>query len=312
MAISAQDISAEQDAPDSALSRRQLEEIVRELESAIEETRQWLALFHRALVCRLRPDPEVVTEDAHRMSRFGRWYSTNRDDDLFSQPAFATLVGMHQGIYAHAAILAVRGWKDDALPPAEYDALLHKIDSFNEQAGRMARAFRAALSNLDPLTGTNTRHTMEKELLREQQRIRRTGRPCSIAIADIDRFKSVNDTYGHHAGDRVLSRVTRLIEDSLRPYDTIYRFGGEEFLICLPDSDPEEARKVLDRVRRKIEETPVDIDGAEPLSVTVSFGVAQLVPRRRLKEITERADRALYEAKNSGRNQVVVWTAELH
>ncbi len=277
----------------------------------MEETRQWLALFHRALVCRLRPDPEVVTEDAHRMSRFGRWYSTNRDDDIFSQPAFAMLVGMHQGLYAHAAILAVRGWKDDGIPAGEYDALLHKIDSFNEQAGRMARAFRAALSDLDPLTGTNTRMTMERELMREQQRMRRSGRPCSIAIADIDRFKSVNDTYGHQAGDRVLARVTRIIEDTLRPYDSIYRFGGEEFLISLPDSGPEDARRVLDRVRKTISETPIQIDKGDPLSVTVSFGVAQLVPRRSLKDIMERADRALYEAKNNGRDQVVVWTAEL-
>lgn len=284
---------------------------MRELEAAMEETRQWLALFHRALVCRLRPDPEVVTEDAHRMSRFGRWYSTNRDDDIFSQPAFAMLVGMHQGLYAHAAILAVRGWKDDGIPAEEYDALLHKIDSFNEQAGRMARAFRAALSDLDPLTGTNTRMTMERELMREQQRMRRSGRPCSIAIADIDRFKSVNDTYGHQAGDRVLARVTRIIEDTLRPYDSIYRFGGEEFLICLPDSGPEDARRVLDRVRKTISETAIPIDKGDPLSVTVSFGVAQLVPRRNLKDIMERADRALYEAKNNGRDQVVVWTAEL-
>ncbi|WP_319025067.1 diguanylate cyclase [Nisaea nitritireducens] len=309
--MSAQDNSAQQQAPDSALSRRQLEEIVRELEAAVEETRQWLALFHRALVCRLRPDPEVVTEDAHRMSRFGRWYSTNRDDDIFSQPAFAMLVDMHQGLYAHAAILAVRGWKEDKIPAEEYDALLHKIDSFNEQAGRMARAFRAALSDLDPLTGTNTRSTMERELMREQQRMRRSGRPCSIAIADIDKFKSVNDTYGHQAGDRVLARVTRIIEDTLRPYDSIYRFGGEEFLICLPDSGPEDARRVLDRVRNTISETPISIDTGDPLSITVSFGVAQLVPRRSLKDIMERADRALYEAKNGGRNQVVVWTAEL-
>lgn len=284
---------------------------MRELEAAMEETRQWLALFHRALICKTPPDPEVVTEDAHRMSRFGRWYSTNRDDDIFSQPAFATLVSIHQGLYAHAATLAVRGWKDDSVPTEEYDALLHKIESFNEQAGRMARAFRAALSDLDPLTGTNTRMTMEKELLREQQRMRRSGRPCSIAIADIDRFKSVNDTYGHQAGDRVLSRITRLIEDTLRPYDSIYRFGGEEFLICLPDSGPEDARRVLDRVRKLISETPIALDDAESLLVTVSFGVAQLVPRRSLKEITERADRALYEAKNNGRDQVVVWTAEL-
>ena len=284
---------------------------MRELEAAMEETRQWLALFHRALVCQLRPDPEVVTEDAHRMSRFGRWYSTHRDDDIFSQPAFAMLVGMHQGLYAHAAILAVRGWKDDKIPTEEYDALLHKIDSFNEQAGRMARAFRAALSDLDPLTGTNTRMTMEKELMREQQRMRRSGRPCSIAIADIDRFKSVNDTYGHQAGDRVLARVTRIIEDTLRPYDSIYRFGGEEFLICLPDTAPEDARRVLDRVRTTISETPVPIDNGDSLSVTVSFGVAQLVPRRKLNELMERADRALYEAKNNGRDQVVVWTAEL-
>lgn len=297
-------------AQESGLSRRQIEEILRELEAAVEETRQWLSLFHRSVVCKVRPDAGIVAEDAHDHSRFARWYHANRGEGVFDQPAFQMLAGMHQALYAHVAILARRGWRDERIPAEEYDALIHKTDAFNEQAQRMARAFRAALSNLDPLTGTSNRQTMEKELAREQQRVRRSGQPCSVALADIDHFKSVNDTHGHLVGDRVLSRVTRLIEDSLRPYDSIYRFGGEEFLVCLPETTPEDARRVLDRVRKRVGEEEIPLDDGRILKVTISFGVAPLLPRRRIEEITEWADKALYEAKRAGRNRVVVWTAE--
>jgi diguanylate cyclase len=295
---------------DMALSRRDLEVIVRELDRAAVETAEWLARFHRSAVCKVQPDPDLVADSPAAATRFGLWYAEHKERGLFDQPAFEDLSAAHHALYAHAAILAKRAWKDDRVPVEEYDALLFKITSFNEQAARLSRAFRAALSDLDPLTGTHTRQSMERDLAREQNRALRTGQPCCIALADIDHFKHVNDTYGHIVGDRVLAAVTRLLMDSLRPYDSIFRFGGEEFLLCLPDTGPEDARRILDRVRRRIEAEPMtDADGTT-FHVTTSFGVAQIAPRRPVTEITDRADRALYLAKRDGRNQVRVWTAE--
>lgn len=295
---------------DRAASRADFEEIVGRLEQATVETAQWLARFHRSAVCKVAPDEALLADNAHAETDFGRWYSERKGTGVFDQDAFVALAATHQALFSHAGILGRRAWRDDRVPVEEYDALVDKTNAFNEQARRLAKAFRAALSDLDPLTGTQNRGGMERDLKREQQRALRTSQPCSVALVDIDHFKKVNDGHGHLAGDRVLAAVTRMLIDSLRPYDSIYRFGGEEFLLCLPDTGPEDSRSVLERIRKRIASMAIDVGGSEALSVTVSIGIAQMAPRRPIDEITDRADRALYMAKESGRNQVRVWTAE--
>jgi diguanylate cyclase len=301
--------------PGAAASRLDLQEIVEELGYAAEETARWMALFHRSAVCKTEPDPGLIVEAAHETTRFGRWYAGRQGSGVFDQEAFQALAATHEALFNHVGILARRAWRDDKVPVGEYDALLAKIEAFDDQSRRLAKAFRAALSDLDPLTGVQTRGNMERDLKREQQRTLRTAQPCCLALVDIDHFKNVNDQHGHLIGDQVLGVVTRMLEDSLRPYDSIYRFGGEEFLVCLPDAGPEEARLVLERIRGNIGAMEIEIATAETLaqtlSVTVSVGVAQMAPRRPIGEIIERADRALYVAKSSGRDQVRVWTAEL-
>lgn len=297
--------------PGAMASRLELQEIVEELGHAAEETARWLALFHRSAVCKIEPDPGLIVEAAHEGTRFGRWYAERQGSGVFDQEAFQVLAATHEALFNHVGILARRAWRDDKVPVGEYDALVDKIEAFDDQSRRLAKAFRAALSDLDPLTGVQTRGNMERDLRREQQRALRTAQPCCLALVDIDHFKNVNDNHGHLIGDKVLGLVTRMLEDSLRPYDSIYRFGGEEFLVCLPDTGPEEARLVLERIRKKIGAMKIDLGTTETLTVTVSVGVAQMAPRRPIEEITERADKALYVAKSSGRDQVRVWTAEL-
>lgn len=297
--------------PGVAASRMDLQEIVEELDHAAGETAGWLALFHRSAVCKTDPNPGLVVDDAHEATRFGRWYAERRGSGVFDQDAFQVLAATHEALFNHVGILARRAWLDEKVPVPEYDALMSKIDAFEDQSRRLAKAFRAALSDLDPLTGVQTRGNMERDLKREQQRALRTAQPCCLALVDIDHFKKVNDNHGHLVGDQVLGAVTRMLEDSLRPYDSIYRFGGEEFMVCLPDAGPEEARLVLERIRKKIGAMEIAVSGAGKLTVTVSVGISQMAPRRPIEEITERADKALYVAKESGRNQVRVWTAEL-
>ena len=295
---------------DVVASRRELQAIVDHLERAAEETADWLAQFHRSAVCKIEPTSSLIADEPHRDTEFGRWYESNRGTGVFDQDAFVALAAVHQALYAHAGIMARRAWRDNKIPVEEYDALLVKVSAFNDQARRLAKAFRAALSDLDPLTGIQTRTTMERDLRREQNRTLRTGRPCCIALLDIDHFKTVNDTYGHLAGDRVLAVLTNILSNRLRPYDSIYRFGGEEFLLCLPDTNSDEAQSILERVRERISNTPIDI-GTKELAITVSIGIAQIGPRHPIGEITARADQALYLAKDNGRDQVRVWTNTL-
>lgn len=306
------DQKVEQTVPSLAPSatRSELEEVVNGLDYSIDELSDWLAQFYKSAVCKSAPSPETVNEQSHFVSKFGSWYTRRKGEGVFAQPAFEALAATHQGIHAHVRILAGRAWKDAKLPAEEIDALQEKVHSFNEQSRRLAKAFRAALSDLDPLTGVNTRQAMMRDLDRERQRVRRGGQPGVLALADIDHFKHVNDTYGHPMGDKVLSTITSAIQDGIRPYDSVYRYGGEEFLISLPETPLEEAAEVLDRIRQHVAKLDHRSETGKSFKVTLSFGAAAMTDRDDIETITERADQALYYSKAHGRNQVRVWTKQ--
>lgn len=180
-------------------------------------------------------------------------------------------------------------------------------------ADRMRRRMQAGLrdSVTDALTGLYNRRYAGPYLERVAEDSQRSGRPFALVLADIDHFKVVNDTYGHPAGDAVLMMVSDLLRDNLRARDLVARFGGEEFLIVMPDTGPAEAQIVADRLRRRLAEAPIAVPGREErIQVTVSMGacVEKADPAARSPEIVERmidrADRALYAAKDAGRNTI--------
>lgn len=160
------------------------------------------------------------------------------------------------------------------------------------------------LASTDMLTGMMNRRafcsTMERELARAQ----RHGTPLSMILLDVDRFKSVNDVYGHAAGDAVLAHVGKILSKTGRRSDIVGRWGGEEFVIALPHCDGNGARVAAERLRGRLESTPVVLPNGQPLAVTASFGVATFEPGEPLDAIVARADRAMYSAKNAGRNRV--------
>ena len=296
--------------PDAASHRSRHEAIVTAIEKAVRGVDDRLQRFHRSAVSKVRPDEDLLQLGAHGGSEFGAWYEDRRHNPPLDQPAFETLVALHEALLNHLALLAERAWKSDKVPVEEYDALLEKVSAFRDQAQRLAKAFQAAISDIDPLTGAQTRQVMQRDLKREVVRARRSGSPACIALADIDHFKAINDTYGHGVGDQVLAAVSTALIDNLRPYDSVYRYGGEEFLICLPDTGPEEARRVLERVRVRIAKEEFATDDGRTVALTVSFGLTLLNPRRPIPELVKRADKALYTAKDEGRNRVEVWRAE--
>ena len=166
-------------------------------------------------------------------------------------------------------------------------------------------------SRIDGKTGLLNAVTWQREARLEIMRAVRTRSPLAVAIADIDHFKLVNDTYGHLTGDAVLAGIARAMTALLRDYDISGRFGGEEFVIMLPQTSADEAKRIAERLREKLAEIIIPVAAAapadSPLRVTVSIGVATLDGSRLgLEEMLAAADAALYEAKNSGRNRVCV------
>ena len=163
------------------------------------------------------------------------------------------------------------------------------------------------LSISDGLTGLYNHRHMHELLQEEYERSGRTGEPLSVVMFDLDRFKEVNDTHGHQAGDRVLQELADILRETAREIDKLGRYGGEEFMVILPDSDAEAGVTFAERVRRNVENQRFDIQAEQPLSMTISAGVSTYPndapegPRR----LVYYADRALYSAKHSGRNRVV-------
>ncbi len=160
------------------------------------------------------------------------------------------------------------------------------------------------LSRTDLLTGLYNRRYLEERLREEWDRHKRHGRPFSVVIFDIDHFKSINDTFGHLHGDRVIKMVATVASENIRDIDIIGRYGGEEFCILLPDTYLSAAVIVAERLRRAIEQNSIDIKG-HMINITVSAGVAEMTENMEdSEELIKLADSALYRAKNTGRNRV--------
>src|SRR5690554_3394033 len=158
----------------------------------------------------------------------------------------------------------------------------------------------------DPLTGLFNRRQYEMLFRRERERCRRQGSAICVAMADLDRFKALNDEFGHDGGDEALRHVARLFTSKLREGDVVGRFGGEEFIILLPDTGVAEAERVVERLRQALEEEPLMVAGS-PRSLTATFSLSLVLDSENdISETLRRVDAGLYRGKRSGRNQVVV------
>jgi len=144
---------------------------------------------------------------------------------------------------------------------------------------------------------------MEDAFQREFSRSERTHKPLCVALFDIDYFKRLNDTYGHDAGDEALIHLVRVVKETLRPTDVIARFGGEEFVIILPETGVEEGMKTLTRLQRELTKK-FFLHKNEKVLITFSAGIALRQPAESADAIISRADQALYKAKAAGRNRV--------
>lgn len=171
-------------------------------------------------------------------------------------------------------------------------------------------------ATVDALTNLDNRRQLDKRLLQEASLVLRTKRPLSILMIDIDFFKSINDTHGHSVGDHVLREVGSIIKKATREYDIAGRYGGEEFVIILPDTPLLGAKCLAERLRSNVENATINIANfvgskTESIKLTVSIGIAEFTTiAKNPADIYEEADIALYKAKQDGRNRVVLFNVE--
>lgn len=196
-----------------------------------------------------------------------------------------------------------------------FESLQHLIE--NSITKRLQELIRAneelkSLSMEDSLLGIGNRRAMTQELIHTHASSVRYKRPYSVIMVDVDNFKRYNDYYGHPAGDYVLKKITDFIQSAIRTSDRLYRYGGEELLVLLPETPPENAKILADRLVQRLYEQGINHRESQHKVVTVSAGIAGNIPDSPLfetyQQVVDGADRALYQAKESGRNQAMVYT----
>jgi diguanylate cyclase (GGDEF)-like protein len=209
----------------------------------------------------------------------------------------STLLGAREASPRTIEML-VRGYATNIL----FLMLLSVFGRLNERYMRysvMAETMQY-LALTDALTGLPNRRALARQLDRELSRARRYGRALTVGLLDVDHFKAVNDTHGHHVGDRVLREVGRIAREELRDTDVLGRWGGEEFLLIAPETGLPQGLALAERVRARVAAAPI----VDRVRVTVSIGVASVRGDEEIKDVLRRADDALYDAKTRGRDRV--------
>lgn len=228
-----------------------------------------------------------------------------------------SIVQLRQSVEIHLdQILArtARYLRDQELRYRDAEArvrlLQEQLHETEEQTGelRLSLLQHQVRALLDPLTQIANREAYNQRLIYEYNRWRRQHTPLSLLLADVDRFKQVNDCFGHGQGDRVLQTIAWLLQDNLRRTDLVARYGGEEFVILMPETGLEMAEQVAEKLRQIIEGHPFEA-GDQQIAVTLSFGLTEFVVGDNPETAFERADRVLYTAKHQGRNRVMIANA---
>ncbi len=283
------------------------EQFSTELDVAIQSHLEWSRRILRCAVLRTSPGPDVLSSEAHTLCRFGLWFGDNRHffDKLDAKKARA-LDNSHQSM--HDAIrdicndvLEGRTGRVASLSTFEtmQTLLIEYLSHFKTLANQLG-------SEIDPLTKLPLRHRLKHNFHILTKRAKRHAEVIAVMMIDIDHFKSINDQYGHVAGDIVLASIVVCLKQALRETDQAYRYGGEEFLVLLELSTADEAEIAAQHVLEAIRALSVPLPDGTIVKLTVTIGVSLAIEGASLETIIHNADIALYKGKKSGRNRIVI------
>lgn len=280
--------------------RAQLTQLGYEVRDAANGEQAWRLLEHE-------PFPLVITD----------WMMPELDGSMLASRIRAS----QQSSYTYIILLTARDQRSDVIAGLDSgadDYLIKPVDP-HELRARVAIAARIvnletqlrAARDTDSLTQLQNRGATAAALAREIARSERQQLPLGVLLLDLDHFKWVNDEHGHRAGDLTLQTVARVVMASVRRYDTVGRWGGEELLVLLPGTSDAAIVVVAERIRAAIEATPIELPDGRRISVTTSVGAACSTAIRTPSpdELVQLADVALYRAKQRGRNQVVLFSS---
>jgi len=289
------------------VSHKELDSILVQIDQAIDNHDQWHRQLVRTLICKLQPDQRDLADDSYTQCRFGQWYYEQANPSMRQHPTFASMEYEHKLLHELVVKLLNTSLADKRVDPMLYDQFANTLERMRLQLFSLKYEIEGELYNLDPLTGAYTRFGMLPALRDQQALVARGAGSCAIAMLDIDHFKEVNDRYGHGVGDRLLAHISSVLIKNLRPYDKLYRYGGEEFILMLPNTSVQAALMITERMRKLVGKSELHVDKTS-VQATISIGVAMIDVDNPVEAVIDRADKAMYAAKREGRDQVKLWT----
>lgn len=291
-----------------SLGSAQLQDIMFHLEQALYNHQQWYNSIVRSLICKLPFDQHDINADAHKVCRFGQWYYETASEELRQHPGFTALGEEHLHMHKIAAKLLVTVNDGSTVSSYDYDDFANAVEKMRLEIVVLQRELSDLIYNRDALTGAINRINMLPVLREQQLLVKRHVQLCSLAMLDLDHFKTINDQYGHRAGDYVLAGISRFIINNIRPYDKFFRIGGEEFLICFQNASTKLAFEMVERLRIGISKMQINVNENQYINITASFGISSIESDSSVEQSIEHADKALYRAKNKGRNNTQIWS----
>lgn len=271
------------------------------LNNSSEAHFKWLVKVLHFIANKSALMPELTYDDAHKICEFGQWIderlTEERNDGSFLQDIHRRHHDIH--ITCRALVEAVRKGE---VSDARFDSFENALIAFNASVTDYKTHLLQLRSSYDTLTGLPLRRTLDDSFSGMVDQYSQQG--LYLLLMDIDHFKKINDNYGHLVGDGVLRCLALTLEDNVRKCETVYRYGGEEFIIVLHAATKKEACIAAERIRNLIARTLMLVAGHE-IKITFTAGLTRIDEDEVLREVLERTDKALYHGKETGRNRCI-------
>ncbi len=278
--------------------------LVSELEKLKLEHILWLKTFNKQIICKIHNKDFNIE---HTTCSFGQWYHSIENNDLLESSEFQLLGKSHQQLHKLAKNILDIHLNQETISENEYDNLIQAEINFLYLFDAIYRLLSSTIQSIDSLTKLPNRGLFTSLIKREHLKLTNDTESDCLIFADIDHFKNINDTYGHMMGDVILKETAKLLISSLRKSDIVGRYGGEEFILFLPQTHLKEAKNVIERTRKHIESTFYKVDSEHKINVTCSFGLTKFSIGQKLKTAIRDADKAMYIAKDKGRNRIEIF-----
>lgn len=291
--------------------RPEIRAVAAVVSDALFEHEAWLRGWQRTIACGLPAGGDVLDEETHLHCGLGRWLLKNGGGGTPGAELLRELDRAHRELHEAARHVARRSQADERIPAGEYDAVMDAATAFRDAARRI-RDVHASSEGDEPsddaMAELQGRLTMLSELERERDRALRTGTAMSLMMVRPEGMDEVESAYGNSGLDRVVASFATRLFGLLRPYDGIYRYGRNDFMVCLPGTTGDQARNVADRLIEVISGVSVVLPDDTELSLRAGFGIAAIDSRSPVQETLEHAVRASEMANSRGGDPVVVWT----